>query len=89
MKSKRKFGRVLLDPAQAVSIHQILIATGNIELAEVISSRGRLSGNENRYVSIAREDLDEMLEIDENPIVSISDDGAYVMIWKWISSSEL
>ena len=37
----------------------------------------------------ARTAILEMLEIDENPIVSISDDGAYVMIWKWISSSEL
>jgi hypothetical protein len=89
MKLKTNLGPILLNGDQASLIHQILTATGNIELANVIATKGKLTGSEVTYASIARKYCDETLEFDESPLVSISDDGAHVMAWKWIATSEL
>lgn len=89
MTSKNNFGPVLLDGNQAASIHQILATAGNTDLANLIATKGRLTGMEIHYSSIARRYCDEALDFDESPLVSISDDGAYVMAWKWIAASEL
>ena len=89
MKTNNMFGPVLLDGLQAASIHQALVAAGNIELASIISSKAKRTDKEALFVSAARCALDGDLEIDEDPVVSFSEQGAYVMAWHWVSDTAL
>lgn len=87
MKTQKNFGPILLDGAQAASIYHALIATGNMDLASLILLKSKLTGREGEFAAEARLALDGELEVDEVPVVSLSEDGAFVMAWYWVDAS--
>lgn len=89
MKYEKIFGPILLDKKQAASIHRVLLATGNTELALLIESKAKLSGKECQFAIAARRALNGELDVDEEPVISQSEDGAFVMAWHWVNSSEI
>lgn len=89
MKTSKKLGPVLLDALQVASIHQALIITGNIDLANLIASKAIVSKENERFVSAVRSSLNDDFEMDENPIVSPSEEGAFVMVWRWVGISDV
>lgn len=89
MKTNNNLGPVLLDGKQAACVYDSLVATGNNELASLIFSKSRLSGREQEFASFARLSLAGNLEVDELPVVSISEAGAFVMAWFWVDSSDV
>jgi hypothetical protein len=63
--------------------------------AKVITETALISSaygpNENRYVKAARRmwHRDGEIEIDDWPLISPSDDGAYVQAWVWVYNDDL
>jgi len=89
MKTSKKLGPVLLDASQVASIHQALIINGNIDLANLIASKAIISKKNERFVSAVRSSLNDDFEMDEDPIVSPSEEGAFVMVWRWVGVSDV
>jgi hypothetical protein len=69
-------------------IHDSLVSSGNAGLASLFTRKEGLSPEEADYVSMAREYCDYDLKIDEEPLVSIGDDGAWVGAWVWVDGSQ-
>jgi hypothetical protein len=80
---------MLLDASQVESIHQALMITGNLHLANLVASKAVSSEENKRFVSAVRSTLDDDFTMDENPIVSPSDEGAFVMVWRWVSAEDV
>jgi hypothetical protein len=78
----------LLLASEVESIHAALTASGHGELAELVKGKGSRSDSDRRY-SDAIELWDEgTFDIDDEPIVSEGEDGAYVMVWQWVYKCE-
>jgi hypothetical protein len=78
-------------PDERKAIIQALLLQGNVTLANRIRKQGRRSRKEERYLDTARSRQREgSLEIDDNALVSCSNDGgAYVMAWMWVSDEDV
>lgn len=89
MNPEKIFSPMLLDGSQASSIYHALVDTGHMELASLILSKSKLAGRGNKYAAAARIALQGAgeFEIDEIPVVSHSNDGAFVMVWYWVVAS--
>lgn len=63
--------------------------------AKVITETAQISTaygpNENRYIKAARHmwHRDGEIEIDDWPLISPTDDGAYVQAWVWVYNDDL
>jgi hypothetical protein len=89
MKINHKMGPVVLDRAQTESIYSALVSAGHTELAALVLSKSSLTGEEEKFATIARMELDGELEVDDEPVVSISEEGAFVMAWYWVDTSDV
>ena len=86
MKTRPFLARLSESDLQA--IHDALVSSGNAVLAALFIQKEGLSPEEQNYVSLARDYCGYDLEIDEEPLVSIGDDGAWVAAWVWIDGSQ-
>jgi hypothetical protein len=51
-----------------------------------MSERAQRTDSDRRYAN-ALELLEEgSFEVDDEPVVSASEDGAFVMVWKWVDA---
>lgn len=83
------FSPVLLYSDHAKAVHDALISSGHLELAEIISERAQRTESDRRYAN-ALELLEEWtFEMDDTPVVSSSEDGAFVMVWQWVDKDEI
>ena len=63
--------------------------------AKVIAETAQISTaygpNENRYIKAARQmwHRDGEIEIDDWPLISPCDDGAYIQAWVWVYNDDL
>lgn len=62
----------------AQEIRKVLIAAGRHDLVDLLTGRSEPTDDEIFYANLARESSDECLEFDEEPLVSGSEDGAFV-----------
>lgn len=69
-------------------IQEALISSGKADLAALFIQKEGLSPEEEKYVSLARVYCDDDLEIDEEPLVSIGDVGAWIAAWVWVEGSQ-
>ncbi|MFM2197084.1 MAG: hypothetical protein RLZZ505_516 [Verrucomicrobiota bacterium] len=77
-----------LSESDLEAIHKALISSGNADLAALFIQKEDLSPEAEKYVSLARKSRDYDLEIEEAPLVSIGDDGAWVAAWVWVDGSQ-
>lgn len=68
---------------ESLEIRRILIASNRKDLADLLD-RKKPTDEEIGYCTLAQELADEDLEFDEQPFVSVNEDGAFVSAWVWI-----
>jgi len=83
------FAPVILYSEDAQAVHDALLTSGHSELADLISQKAQRTETDRAYASALELWDDGEFEVDENPIVSSSKDGAFVMVWQWLGSDEI
>ncbi len=80
------FHPAYLSGSDAGKIHRALVESGHAELADIISERAQRTESDHRYAN-ALELLEEgTFEVDDEPVVSSSEGGAFVMVWQWVDA---
>jgi|GEM_PF-2207797 len=79
----------LLLPSEVKSIHEVLIGSGHLELAELVKKKATRSDSDRKYSESIKLWDEGTFDIDDEPIISESEDGAYVMVWQWVDKSDL
>ncbi len=80
------FHPAYLSGSEAEKIHRALVESGHTDLADIMSERSQRTDTDRRYAN-ALELLEEgTFEMDDAPVVSSSEDGAFVMVWQWVDS---
>ena len=77
-----------LPESKISAIHDALVSSGFVELAECMTRRHEHSLEEGEFVSLARGFCNDELEVDEDPVVSLADGGAWVAAWLWVSAPD-
>ena len=75
---------ITLSESEINAIHAALVASGHADLAELLPINRQPSEEELIYATLAKERTGDDLEVDDDPLVSIGDDGAFVSAWLWV-----
>jgi hypothetical protein len=81
-----EFHSVFLSPNEAKAAHDALLDAGKHKLASQIREKAKRSEIDQRYADTLDLPDENEFAIDEDPVVSPSDDGAFVMVWQWVDS---
>ena len=82
------FHQAILGERQVRSIYDALVTSGHKALATMLASKAQRTPMDRQFIK-ALPPLDENdFSADDQPVVSISQDGAYVMVWRWISNED-
>jgi len=87
--SELEFNPALLLASEVKSIHEVLIGSGHLELAQLIREKASRTDSDRKYSESIKLWDEGTFDIDDEPIVSESEDGAYVMVWQWVDKSDL
>lgn len=82
------YGPVILYDENAEAVHDALISSGHYDLAKLISSMKARSEIEKEYIENLPYLDDNEFSVDEMPLVSCGDLGAYVMVWCWVENEK-
>jgi hypothetical protein len=88
MKKCVTFSKIILCEEQAKDIYDALVSSGHDDLATMLVSKAPRSPIDRQFID-ALPHLDENdFSVDDQPVVSMSRDGAYVMVWRWVSNED-
>jgi len=79
----------LLHQEEVVAIHEALVTAGFDQLANLLANKATRSEMDQRYAATIPMGEVDGYSRDSNPIVSSSEDGAFVMVWQWVDLSEV
>ncbi|MCX6942315.1 MAG: hypothetical protein NTX09_16560 [Verrucomicrobia bacterium] len=82
------FSPALLFHKEAKAVHDALAASGHHALASMIASKARRSETDRQFIAALPRLDDSDFDVDDEPVVSASEDGAYVMVWRWVANEE-
>jgi hypothetical protein len=85
MSLRTQFAPVILYSEDAEAVHDALLASGQIELAQKIREKANRSRLDRMYAEHVTMGSDDEFDHDDEPIVAKSTEGAYVMVWRWVS----
>jgi len=77
---------IILSPLESKSVFDALVSSGRGDLADFIRNRSKCTDEAALYPMIARCFGDDDLVFDEDPAVSVSEGGAFVSAWVWVSA---
>jgi hypothetical protein len=80
---------VLLHQEEVIAIHEALVSSGHHQLANLLAKKATRFRMDKRYATAVPMGEDNGFSRDSDPIVSSSEDGAYVMVWQWVDQSEV
>jgi hypothetical protein len=80
---------VLLHQEEVIAIHEALVKAGFYQLANLLANKATRSEMDQRYAATIPMGEVDGYSRDSNPIVSSSEDGAFVMVWQWVDQSEI
>jgi hypothetical protein len=83
------FHTAYLQPEEVLAIHEALLSAGHEEIARLLASKARRTDVEKRYAAAFQLGDEDAFSLDEAPVVSASDSGAHVMVWRWVDQSEI
>jgi hypothetical protein len=86
MPTPNHFAPVILYSEDAKAVHDALISSGHLELANIISERAQRTDSDRRYANALELPEEGTFEMDDTPVVSSSEDGAFVMVWQWVDA---
>jgi hypothetical protein len=84
--SQITFHPAYLSGSDAEKIHRVLVESGHTDLADVISEKSQRTDSDRRYANALELLEDGTFEMDDTPVVSSSEDGAFVMVWQWVDA---
>jgi len=87
--SDSHFHPIILYSEESKALHDALVSSGYGDLASNIARKAMRSTTDRKYIDALQLWDGETFNVDDQPVVSISEDGAHVMIWQWISRQEL
>lgn len=87
--SENYFHPVILYSEDTKAIHDALVTSGHSDLALKISKKSKRSKIDLKYMGALRLWDEGRFDVDDEPIVSRGEDGAYVMVWQWIYKEEI
>jgi len=76
-----------LQAEEVLAIHEALLAAGHEELAGLLACKATRTEWEKRYAAAIQLGDENVFSMDDAPIVSASEEGAYVMVWQWVDQS--
>lgn len=85
----QEFHPVVLYSEDTQRIYEALVLSGNEELASKVEQKSKRTKMDKKYVSALRLFDQSLFDVDDSPVVSKGKDGAYVMVWQWISKDEI
>ena len=88
-KEPQRFFPVILYDDDVRAVHDALLNAGNKKLAAMLRRKARRTKLDRMYTDAIRYHDENEYDLDDNPIVSRGDDGAYVMLWCWVSEDDL
>jgi DNA-binding LacI/PurR family transcriptional regulator len=83
------FHTAYLQPEEVLAIHQALLSAGHEEIAGLLANKARRTYVEKRYAAAVQLGDEDSFSLDEAPVVSASESGAYVMVWRWVDQNEI
>lgn len=88
MKTNTFYPAYLL-PEEVLAIHEALLSAGHEELATRLANKARRLELEKRYAAAVLLADENLFSLDDAPVVSASEGGAYVMVWQWVDQGEI
>ena len=85
---KNQFESAILYSSEAEEVYKALKKSGHTELATRIREKTRRSKRDRKFIENLGYLSEDEFDVDDCPVVSSSDDGAYVMVWKWVSNEK-
>ena len=86
--SESEFKPALLLASEAESIHAALLGSENFKLAKLVKDKASRTESDRKYSDSVKLWDEGTFDIDDEPIVSEGEDGAYVMVWQWVYKRE-
>ena len=87
--SENHFHSVILYSKDAKVIFEALKSSGHADLAATILEKSKRSKIDSKYVKALCLWDEDNFDMDDDPIVSRGEDGAFVMVWQWIYKEEI
>jgi len=87
--SANHFHPVILYSEEAKAVHDALVFCGHSDLALEIAKKSKRSKTDQKYINALRLRDEGTVDVDDDPVVSRGEDGAYVMVWQWIHKEEI
>lgn len=84
MPTPNQFAPVILYSEDAKAVHDALILSGHLELAETIRCKAKRSRLDKMYAEHVDVGSDDDFDHDDESVVSQGAAGAYVMVWRWV-----
>lgn len=70
-----------------LAIHDALVSAGHEDLAGLLAGKANRTEWEKQYAAAIQLGDENVFSMDDVPIVSASEEGAYVMVWQWMDQS--
>ena len=79
---------VLLFESDVQAVHAALVKAGETKLAEMVAEKAKRSEQDLKFIEgiPALDDCD--YHVGDCPVVSASEGGAYVLVWRWVTNEE-
>lgn len=87
--SQNHFHPVFLNSDEVKSIYSVLVSSGHNDLALKIAKKAKRTETDKKYTNAVGHLDGGTFDIDNHPVVSKGEGGAYVMVWKWVYLSEI
>jgi len=88
MQKPEVFYQVILDSADTEAVFDALAESGHDSLAQKIASCSQRSETDRQFIAGLPDLYENDFAVDDDPIVSPSDIGAYVMVWCWVNNAD-
>jgi hypothetical protein len=82
--SQNHFHPVVLYSEDAKQVYDALVSSGHNDLALKIATKAKRTKTDKKYADAVRLWDEGDFDIDDEPVVSRGEDGAYVIVWQWI-----
>ncbi len=88
MHTSTAFAPIMLYSDEAKAVHDALAASGYGALATMLASKAQRSEADKQFIAALPQLDDSDFDVDDEPVVSVSEEGAYIMVWRWVANEE-
>lgn len=85
---KTDYSPIILYKEDIQSIIDVLLSSGHHALAGRIDAKAHRSKTDSQYIAALPSLADDDFDVDDEPVVAAGEEGAYVMVWHWITNEQ-